>query len=454
MNSHFSKPTSTIGTIPILYLQLLIHIWSMNKGKHTRLEMFSNNKIWWILIGQLVALFILTYEASAQSPENKGLIYGKVTTFDRVYEGLIRWEDEEAFWFDHFNAAKVKNEYYEKIRSENRPAKSTDWSDFNWDFSSIWEDKYSNTIHQFTAQFGDLKMIENTGRDQITVLLKNNLEIRLSGQGYNDVGATLIMEENELGEIKIRWDRIDKIEFKEAPASTRVKNRIPIYGKVETYRKGTFIGYIQWDKDERLAFEKLDGDDRNVDVSIPFSDIKYIEKDGDGCNVELKSGKEYYLTNSNDVDSDNRGIIMTVPDVGKIEIPWKYFRNATLMSPPNFGPSYGAYSHPEGLFGTVYTVDEKRFQGKIIFDIDEAWELEILEGMDDGVEYQIPFRNIKSIQPKNYNFSMVKLKNGDQILLGDSRDVSDSNDGLLIYANPNAKPEYIAWSKVAEIIFN
>ena len=124
------------------------------------------------------------------------------------------------------------------------------------------------------------------------------------------------------------------------------------------------------------------------------------------------------------------------------------------MDPSNFGPGYNTYERPEGLFGTVYTVGEERFTGKIIFDIDEAWELEILEGKDDGVEYQIPFRNIKSIVPKNYNFSMIELKNGDKILLGDQRDVSDDNDGLLVYASPDSKPEYISWSKIAEIVFD
>lgn len=426
----------------------------MSKGRPTENVMIGSKKIIWILIGQLVALFILMNEAKAQSPENKGLIYGKIKTFDNTYEGLIRWEDEETFWFDHFNAAKVKNDYYEKIRDENRPTKSTDWSDFNWDFGSIWEDKYSNTIHQFTCQFGDMKQIKVIGREQILVVLKNDLEVRLSGQGYNDVGATLIVDDKDLGELKIRWERIDMIEFSEAPSNIRVKGRVPIYGKVETFRKGTFTGFIQWDNDERLAFEKLDGDDRNVDVSLAFDDIKYIEKEGNGCVVELKTGRDFYLTNSNDVDNDNRGVVMTIPDVGKVDIPWKYFRNATFIDPKDAGPGYDRYEKPEGLFGTVYTVEEERFAGKIIFDIDESWELEILEGMDDGVEYQIPFRNIKSIVPKNYNFSMLKLRNGDQILLGDSRDVSDDNDGLLVYASPNSKPAYISWSKIAEIVFD
>lgn len=416
--------------------------------------MIASKKLLWVILGHVIAFLILMTEVKAQSVTADGYIYGKVTTFDNQYEGLIRWDDEEIFWFDHFNASKTKNEYYEKIRVENNPKNSTDWNDFNWDFGSLWEDKYSNTVHQFVCQFGDIKAIDNIGRERFSVILKNGVEIRLNGSGYNDVGATILMRDRELGDLKIRWERIEKIEFTDAPSASNVKDRKPIYGSVETYRKGTFVGYIQWDNDERLASDKLDGDNREGDVSLAFEEISFIEKDGDGCNVVLNSGRDYYLTNSNDVDSDNRGIIMTIPDVGKIEVPWKYFRNARLQTPPSSGPSYKSYSKPEGLFGTIYTVNEERIAGKIIFDIDESWELEILEGMDDGIEYQIPFRNIRSIVPKNYNFSMVKLRNGDQILLGDSRDVSDDNDGLLVFTSPNEKPKYIKWDRVAEIEFD
>ena len=233
-----------------------------------------------------------------------------------------------------------------------------------------------------------------------------------------------------------------------------LEDRDPIYGVVETYRKGTFEGFIEWDNDEKFLHEKLDGDNRDGDVSIPFREIAYIEKQGDGCEVRLRSGREYYLDNSNDVDRGNRGVFMAIAGVGNVEIPWKYFRSATFRRVSDSGPSYEDYPVPSGLRGVVFTIDGEEFAGKMLYDIDETWEVETLDGEDDDVEYQIPFQNIKSIVPKNYAYSMIELRNGEKLLLGDERDVSDSNDGIIVFEDDDDDPVFIPWDKVAEIVFD
>ena len=429
----------------------------MNKVHGIVLLMQKHKRTILLIIGNLLAGFILLNESKAQDVE--GYIYGRVTTLDQVYQGQLRWDDEEAFWNDHFNATKIKNEYYDEIaernRARNEEEKDFDWDNFNWNLSSIWEDKLRElNTHQFVCQFGDIKALTDLRRDKLTLQMKNGLEIRLDGSGTNDVGSTIIVNDEEIGEISVRWDRITDIEFLPTPRKIRVTGGRPIYGTVETYRKGIFTGFIQWDHDERLDQEKLDGDNRDGDISIPFSEIASIEKYRDGSNVILKSGREFYLTNSNDVDNDNRGIIMTVPGVGKIDIPWKYFDRATLEPAPDSGPSYNEYPPPKGLSGTVYTIRDDKVSGDIVFDMDESWELEILDGDDDDVEYKIPFRNIKSIEPKNYAYSMVTLKNGDKILLGGTQDVSDKNDGLLVFVRNNDDPAFIEWEEIVEIIFD
>ncbi len=406
-----------------------------------------------ITIGNLVALFIVFSEVNAQVKNVEGYIYGRITTLDTDYQGQIRWGKEEAFWNDYFNSIKAKDSYYDRYVDRDREEESNDWSDFNWDFSRIWEDQFSTSSHVFSCQFGDIKTLEDFDRKSITVGLKNGAKLRLNG-GSNDIGATIRMKDDELGEVTIRWERIVEVEFLPTPRNMKVAGGDPIFGTVETYRKGTFTGFIQWDHDERLGEDVLDGDMRNEDLSIPFKNIRYIEKQGNGCDVELKSGRQFYLTNSNDVDNDNNGVIVTVPGVGKIDIPWKYFRSVSLMDPPNSGQTFDSYEVPKGLFGTVYTIDGSQFSGKLIYDIDEVWELETLDGNDDDVEYKIAFRHVKSIIPKNYAYSLVKLKNGDQILLGDTQDVDDSNDGILVFEDPDSEPIHIPWRKLAEVVFD
>jgi hypothetical protein len=412
----------------------------------------KNRKQALIWIGNLVALLIILNEVKAQ--DTRGYIYGKVTTFDNVYQGQIQWNDEEVFWSDHFNAEKTSKNAYRKGLDLDEEEESSSWSDFSWNLSSIWEDKYRSTRHVFTCQFGDIKAMKDLGRTSVTLVLKNKVEIPVEGEGYNDVNTNLVVLDDEIGEVEIRWGRIESIEFLPTPKSLSMIPGNPIYGTVETFRKGTFVGFIQWDQDERLDVEKLDGDNRDGDISIPFREITSIEKRRDGCDVVLRSGRELSLTNSNDVDNNNRGIIMFVPGVGRIEIPWKYFVRADLEPAPNSGPAYAAYTPPRGLRGQVYTIEGDKLEGRIVYDIDESWEIEMLEGNDDEVEYTIAFRDIKAIEPKNYDYSMIKLRSGDQLLLGGGRDVSDRNDGLLVFQEGAQEPEYVPWKKVVEIVFD
>ena len=77
-----------------------------------------------------------------------------------------------------------------------------------------------------------------------------------------------------------------------------------------------------------------------------------------------------------------------------------------------------------------------------------------LQGKDDDVEYIIPMESIKSIRPRNYDNSEIVLKNGTELMLGESRDVSEDNDGVLVFTSANGDPKYIAWEDVKEITFN
>ncbi len=401
-------------------------------------------------IGVAVAILITMLEAQAQNTE--GFIYGKVYTRENVYQGQIRWGKEEAFWNDHFNVSKVSGRHYDHLRKERDGDNS--WTDFDWNFLSIWENKGS-TNHQFVVQFGDIKAIENLGRKSAIVVLKNGSEVKVSGSGYNDLQPKIRILDDEIGEMSISWDRIDKVEFMPTPKNLQPNFGKALYGTVEVYRKGNLTGYIQWDHDERLGNDKLDGDTRDGNASMRFENIKSIESQRDGSKVVLHSGRSFYLTGSNDVNSGNRGIIVTIEGVGKVDIPWKAFIMANFEKQPNkSGQPYSSYKAPRGLSGTVYTYNDEKHTGRIVYDLDEALEIEFLEGKDDELEYRIPFRNIKRITPKNYNYSQIELRNGQKLILGDGRDVSDSNDGILVFQRGKQDPEYIAWKKVSEVVFD
>lgn len=412
----------------------------------------KNIKTVLIIVGNLIAFFIIISAARAQ--ESAGYIYGTVTTYNNAYTGQIRWGKEEAFWNDFFNAQKMGDGYYESILedADDDSNSGSEWEINSWNLSTIWENR-KYTRHEFTTQFGNIKSLETRGRSRVRLQLKNGQKIELDGQGYNDVGTRITIFDEELGAIKLDWDRIDKIDFFEAPSNFEPSGGGPIYGTIETF-KGSYTGFVQWDHDERLGNDVLDGESRDGDVSIAFKHIKSIESEGNSCFVTLHSGRNFNLRGTNDVNGQNSGIIVTIPEVGKIDIPWKVFDKAEFVKTKDTRDSYGNYAKPKGLTGTVETFRGDKFSGRLVYDVDEAWEVETLEAKDGEVEYRVPFAKIKAITPKNAYYSVIEVRNGDKLLLGEGRDVSADNDGIIVFPTSGGKPKFIKWREVAEVVFD
>lgn len=418
------------------------------------MEKYLFNRRMKLLTTAMVMLSVVFVKSplEAQEEDRSLMLYGTIETIDNNYKGYIRWGKDEAFWFEYFNAAKARNDYYRKNASKKDNSK-TSWYDIDWSISSIWEDKIPGVSHEFACQFGDIKELRMTGSERVKVYLKNGMELEVNGTGYTDIGTTVNIIDEEIGKVGIRWSKINKIKFSEGSQSNGDVHGNAIYGTVNTYRKGSFTGFIQWDADERFKSEMLDGDGEDGDVSIAFGKISSIKKYRSGSKVKLNSGREFYLTGSNDVNNENRGIILISDEIGQVKIPWRSFESVDFKKSDNSIFSYKDFKEPKGIEGTVFLHDDKSFSGKIIYDIDEVWELETLEGDDDDIEYKIPFRNIKSIAPKNYAYSMVTLVNGEKLLLGGGRDVSDKNDGLLVLEKGAGEPRLVDWDKISEIVF-
>ncbi|GHN00581.1 hypothetical protein WSM22_20700 [Cytophagales bacterium WSM2-2] len=401
-----------------------------------------------LIAGIAVAVFIAATTSLAQTPAE--FIYGKVYTRSSTYEGQIRWGSEEAFWTDIFNASKKSSGNYQKIAEENKEESS--WQNFNWDILSIWENK--SVTHQFSCQFGDIKELKVLNKSNAQLLFKNGIRIEVNGDGYNDIGTKVQVLDKELGWTTLIWDKIDKVEFSSVPKGSNLQITYPIYGTIETTHHDKFRGYIQWDTDERVSTDKLDGDSPDGRVSVAFSEITAIEKRGNGSDVTFKSGRTVYLKGSNDVGNGHRGVLVVQPGKGIVKIPWSAFRSATFSKATEAGPSYESFVAPKQISGTVYLLDSKELSGKLVYDVDEAIDMETLEGNDNEIEYTIPFRNIKSIKPKNNDYSMVELKTGETLLLGDRRDVSYANDGILIFTKGKKDPVHVRWRNIDQIIFD
>ncbi len=417
------------------------------------------------LFTKTFALMLTALVALNASAQDEGFIYGKVYTIDdKVYEGPIRWGKEEVYWTDIFNAGKERNQNLRYLSSRDRDKLDDrqntweNWNNGNWyRWFGNWGDRrndYDNDYeHQFACQFGEIKSIIPSGRKYVDLEMQNGDKVSLKGEGYNDVGEEIRIMDPEMGELDMSWSRIRKIEFMKTPKTLNNRFGKPLYGKVEAFGE-TFTGYIQWDHDERLSTDKLDGDADDGNLSLEFSKIVSIERRGGRSIVKMKSGREVAMEGSNDVDRGNRGIIIMNKDMIAVDVPWREFDKVTFSEPIGSLASYDQFSSQKALSGSVVTKDGKSLSGKIVFDLDEESTYELLQGKQGDFEVITPFRDIKRVEPISDYRCSVELKSGKKITLEDAQDVNDRNQGVLVFANAKSDPVYVLWEDVKSIDFN
>lgn len=403
-----------------------------------------------IALPTLAAVILLASAPAAAAEDPQGFIYGKITTrTGSTFEGRMRWGKEEAFWGDHFNSTKEERPYIDRApRRERRDREAI--KVFGISIGSKWH----NVSHDrsLIARFGDIRRIVVRHGDEATLVMKNGTEIKIDG-GSNDLGGKIHVWDQEVGEIDVRWSNIEEIEMLPTPKDLVVEAD-RLYGTVET-RRGEFSGFIQWDQDECLSTDKLDGESRDGEMSIEMGNIRSIERHtSNSSRVVLKSGREMVLEDSNDVDSNNRGIFVDDERYGRVLVEWDAFERLDFSDPNSTGPSYQAYLPAKSLSGKVTDENGKVYEGRIVYDLDESETWEILGGDQRDISYHIPFSLIASIVPETYDSSLVVLKSGEKIELEDSADVGGAHDGVLILDAKEGDPVYVAWTDVKRVDFD
>lgn len=403
------------------------------------------------LSGTVLATFLFL-SAEAQ---DEGFIYGRVTTEDGdIYEGPLRWGKEEVYWTDMFNASKKENKNLDYLTNRELDDLEDRYRDNNNLISRFvnisWDDNTDGRfVHEFSTEFGNLKSLRMRSSNRVEIELKNGEYLRVDGSGYNDVGAKITILDKELGNVRISWSNLEKIEFLPTPSRLDEKFGEPLYGTV-VCDLGEFTGFVQWDHDERVGTDVLDGEEDGDDYEIAFSKIESIERDGFSSSlVRLKSGRTLDLRGTNDVDDDNKGIIVTVKGLGRVDIDWDEFDKVTFKEAPNSGPSYGSFASPVKISGTVEVDNGDKHSGEIIFDLDEEYTFELLNGEDDDVKFIIPFYNINEVTRRGSYAAIVRLKDGSKLTLEDSQDVTEKNLGVLVKTGGDRV--YVPWDRVETI---
>jgi hypothetical protein len=384
---------------------------------------------------------------AAAAVDTSGFLYGEaVTRSGNTYRGRLRWDDEESFWGDYFNSTKKERPYAEKAPDHMRERRER-VTIFGISIGTRWDD---DDDRRFVAPFGALREIEVHRGDEVTVTMKSGTRYELEG-GSNDIGADVVVWDEKVGRIALEWDELERVRFLPAPADLAVDVH-RLHGTVES-DAGTFRGWIQWDQDECLSSDELDGDTRDGDVSIPMGRIRRIERASRRASlVTMDDGRELRLDGSNDVDDDNRGIYVEDDRFGRVLVSWDAFESVTFDRPAGSGPAQNAFAAGGPLVGTVTDRQGRKHAGRIAFDLDETETWELLSGTRRDVEFIIPFALVAAVVPDGDDSAKVFLESGLELRLEGGADVGEGNSGVAVIGD-DGDVRYVEWEDVRRIDF-
>lgn len=398
----------------------------------------------------------------------QGFLYGRITTVDgATYEGRLRWGKEggqEAFWGDTFNGSKHENPWAahvppERLPKERRPIE-------------ILGIKIADREHPmdlkrlFMARFGDIARIEARGADKVRVTLKSGTVFDLDRFEASDFDDGVRVWDGRRGVVALDSLRIRTIELLPTPSLGAAPGRL--HGTVHT-RQGDFTGFVQWDREECVGPDELDGRTADGKVGLRFDTLRSIaRRSRDSSLVTLLDGREIVLSDTNDVGHGNRGIYVDDRRYGRVLISWDAFERVDFSvgtSPDSIGgtggtgPAYGDFPTGHPLTGSVTTRDGRRLAGRLVYDLDESETTETLDAPSQGVDYTIPFGLVASIvspgrEERGAQRARVTLHSGEELQLERTGDLGERNGGMLIFVDGRRRPEYVPWTDVEQVDFD
>jgi hypothetical protein len=388
------------------------------------------------------------------APETQqGFLYGRITATDgATYEGRLRWGeggDQEAFWSDTFNGSKRENHWLAQVPPEQRPKERSTFEIFG---IKIAERVSALEVRrQLMVRFGEVARIEARGRD-VQVTLKSGSMFDLDRFEAGDIDDGVRVWDGKRGIVDLDSMRIRTVELLPTPPIDAAPYRL--HGTVHT-RHGDFTGFVQWDGDQCVGTDELEGrtgDDRR---SVRFDTIRSIAQRKDySFLITLLDGREVVL----EVGRRRRGIYVDDGRYGRVQISWDAFEGVDF-SAGGSGPAYDDFPPGRPLTGSVTTRAGGRLTGRLVYDLDEGETTETLDADFQDVDYAIPFGSIASIVPRGHEEpaaprARVTLQSGEELQLERTGDLGERNAGMLIFVEGRQQPVYVPWPDLVQVDFD
>lgn len=178
--------------------------------------------------------------------------------------------------------------------------------------------------------FGSIVSIERYTSGDAYVRLDSGEEILLrDSQDVDDSNRGISVSDASMGQVLVGWDDFESVRFHpaEAPAGYgQFDGGVPIHGTVVTTSGDDVTGDIRWDADEAYTWEMLNGEYGGIEFQIEFSRIASITRRSfDAVTVELKDGRTFDLSGTNDVSTGNKGVFITDVNGNERLVEWQDF---------------------------------------------------------------------------------------------------------------------------------
>lgn len=394
---------------------------------------------------------------------NSPFISGKVILNNKdVYSGTIKLGNNDLLWTNLFSAEHKNDENVAYIPDTVlKTRKNYSESTVKWIVGIPFGDMTLKEYNPyFICDYGVIASI-NKHKDYVSLKLQSNETIELNNKTGDLSNDIYIYSSSSTEPLKIKWRDISAIQFENQTGLSSNRIETPLYGELRS-KESTEIGFVDWDQQEKTNSDMLNGRNNEGSFEIPFNHITSIINTEESIMVNLKSGSSFKATGnifelftdlSNDLGTENRGIIITKSSVGKISCDWESFKQISF-SEPLYSESAVliSFPYPKKLEGEIKTKDGKSYKGVFAFNIYKERNSNYLIGNDiEGLSYAIPFWNISKIEPKDEHSTNIFLKNNEKLILGNSPDVTNENDGVIIF---DKNPKYISWSNISEIIIS
>jgi hypothetical protein len=390
--------------------------------------------------------------AMSTTAVHHGFLYGRITTVDDdIYEGRLRWGgDQEAFWNDYFDGAKKNNPWAAHAPLDGSPDEGNPVEIFGFKIGG--RPPAIDLGRPFMTRFGDIARVE-AHFAEVQVTVKSGTAFVLNRFEAGDIDDGVRVWDGRRGVVDLDARQIRTIEF--SPTTPLVAAPARLHGTVRT-RKGDFTGFIQWDRQDSVGLDELNGRTAEGELNVRFDAIRSIARHShDSALVTRLDGRELVLSKTREVGHSNRGISVDDKRFGRVVIGWNEFVRVDF-SAGDSGPAYDDFAPGRPLTGSVTTRAGRRLSGRLVYDFDESETTDTFDGAFQDVSYTIPFALIASIvapagDESGLPHAKVILHSGAELPLDRTGDLGDRNAGMLVFIDGAEHPEYVRWRDVAQI---